>query len=274
MLHARATAEEAFLHRILRLPPAARTALLLAALDEDAALETLVRACSELGIDASAFGAAEAAGLLTVTETHIAFHHPARSIGCRIRRAARLKRRAAHAALARALVGPSTADRRAWHLARAAAAPEEQARRGFGRGSRPIARPARSRDGGARLRASRAAHARSGGSGPPTSQRRRRRPISQGTSALRSTTSTRRAPRRRRGPLAEIEHLRGRVAARMGSAAAAREVLVAAADRCEQEDPGSAALILADAVIPACEADDRRRRSSWHGGPRARRGGG
>ena len=36
----------------------------------------------------------------------------------------------------------------------------------------------------------------------------------------------------------------------MGSAAAARDVLVAAADRCEQEDRRSAALMLADAVIP------------------------
>ena len=39
--------------------------------------------------------------------------------------------------------------------------------------------------------------------------------------------------------------------ARMGSAAAAYEILVAAADRCDAEDAPRAALILADAVIPA-----------------------
>ena len=249
MLHARATGEEAFLHRILRLPAATRAALLLAALAEDATLETLVRACSELGIDASAFDAAEAAGLLKVTETHIEFRHPVvRSAA--VYGAPLTERRAAHAALAQALVGPSIADTRAWHLARAAAAPEERAAAALAEAA------GRARDRRAHGTAARAFELAARLTPDPEVRARRLLSAAEAAylaghvSAALDHLDAARANIPDGALAAEVEHLRGRVAARMGSAAAAREALVAAADRCEQQDPGSAALMLADAVIP------------------------
>jgi DNA-binding CsgD family transcriptional regulator len=50
------------------------------------------------------------------------------------------------------------------------------------------------------------------------------------------------------------EHLRGRIVARGGSAEVARDQLVAAAARCERDQPARAAEILADAVLPALRA--------------------
>jgi len=249
VLHARATGEEAFLHRILRLTEEQRLVLLLAALDEDAALETLGRACGELGIDASAFSAAEAEGLLRIGKTKIEFRHPV------VRSAAAYAapiedRRVAHKALALSLIGPSAADRRAWHLARAASAPDElsatalaeaagraRARRAHGTAARAFELAARlTPDSEVRaerlLSAAEAAH------------------LAGHVSAALDYLDAARASVPGEAILVDVEHLRGRVAARMGSAAIARDVLVAAADRCELQDPRSAALMLADAVIP------------------------
>ena len=52
----------------------------------------------------------------------------------------------------------------------------------------------------------------------------------------------------------EVEHARGRIAARSGEAARARDWLVAAARRCEHDDPAKAAEILADAILPSLRA--------------------
>ena len=52
----------------------------------------------------------------------------------------------------------------------------------------------------------------------------------------------------------ELEHARGRIAARSGDAARARDWLTAAAARCEHDDPAKAAEILADAVLPSLRA--------------------
>ena len=249
VLHARATGEEAFLHRILRLTEEQRLALLLATLDEDAALETLVRACSELGLDASAFNAAEAAGLLRITKTQIKFRHPlVRSAA--VYAAPIENRRAAHAALALSLTGQRTADRRAWHLARAASAPDElpaaalAEAAGRARDRRAHGTAARAFELAARL--------------TPDPEVRAERLLSAAeaahlaghVSATLDYLDAARADTPHGTISVDVEHLRGRVAARMGSAATARDVLVAAADRCELADPRSAALMLADAVIP------------------------
>ena len=64
----------------------------------------------------------------------------------------------------------------------------------------------------------------------------------------------------------ELEHTRGRIAARSGEAAHARDWLVAAARRCERDDPGKAAEILADAILPSFRADspaDAVRLARW-----------
>ena len=250
ILHDRATAEEAFVHRLTRLPGPARGAVLVASLDEKAALATVLSACRELGIGASALGEAEEAGLLHVAEASVEFRHPlVRSAA--VYEAPLARRRAVHAVLARALAGASDADRRAWHQARAAAAPQEAVAADLAETAR------RARD---RRAHSAAAHAfELAARLTPDPQERARRLFAAAEAAYlaghvsaaldhldaaRAHVAT--------GPLrTEIEHLRGRVTARMGSAAAAREILVAAADRCEAEDARRAALLLADAVIPA-----------------------
>jgi len=52
----------------------------------------------------------------------------------------------------------------------------------------------------------------------------------------------------------ELEHARGRIAARSGEAARARDWLTATAARCEHDDRAKAAEILADAVLPSLRA--------------------
>ena len=60
----------------------------------------------------------------------------------------------------------------------------------------------------------------------------------------------------------ELEHARGRIAARSGDAARARDWLTAAAARCEHDDPAKAAEILADAVLPSLRAGSPGRRGA------------
>ena len=228
ILHDRATAEEAFVHRLARLPAPARGAVLVASLDEEAALETVLSACRELGIGPSALHEAQAAGMVSVAEARVVFRHPlVRSAA--VYEASLARRRAAHAALARALAEASNADRRAWHQARAAAAPEETVAAGLAATAR------RARDRRAHGTAARAFELAARLTPDPEERARRLFAAAEAAylaghvsaaldyldaarvdylDAARSNASA--------GVLwAEIEHLRGRVAARMGSASAA-----------------------------------------------------
>ncbi|MEU6411087.1 LuxR family transcriptional regulator [Microbispora sp. NPDC046933] len=106
---------------ILELPAAARSCLLVAALDDSGDIDTLNRALQGMGVSLTDFAPAERAGLVGVTPTRVAFRHPL------VRTAARLaadvaQRVAAHHALA----GAADEDRRAWHLAAVAAGPDER----------------------------------------------------------------------------------------------------------------------------------------------------
>ena len=75
------------------------------------------------------------------------------------------------------------------------------------------------------------------------------------TCTRRSTISARRWSAVSAPPLRiELEHARGRIAARSGEAARARDWLTATAERCEHDDPAKAAEILADAVLPSLRA--------------------
>ena len=113
-----------FESRITALPAPARHLLLLAALDGTGGLQTLQSAApGPRGIDDLA--PAERAGLVRVGEDtgRLAFRHPLiRSAVVAL--ATSDQRRRAHEALARHLTGEP--DRRAWHLAQAAAGPDEQ----------------------------------------------------------------------------------------------------------------------------------------------------
>jgi DNA-binding CsgD family transcriptional regulator len=113
-----------FESRITALPARTRYLLLLAALDGTGRLRTLQSAApGPHGIDDLA--PAERAGLVRVGEdgSRLEFRHPLTRSGV-VGLAASAELRQAHAAVARQLTGEP--DRRAWHLAQAAAGPDEQ----------------------------------------------------------------------------------------------------------------------------------------------------
>ena len=115
----------AFLRRADLLDQATRQALVLSATSDTGDLPTLERAAARLGIDLSALAAAESTGLVSLHPGQVEFRHPlARS--AIYADAPASQRRAAHRALAAALPDRDI-DRRAWHLAAAAAGTDETA---------------------------------------------------------------------------------------------------------------------------------------------------
>jgi DNA-binding CsgD family transcriptional regulator len=117
--------ENTYARRIEALPEHARRLLLVAAAEPVGDPLLLQRACDRLGIALSAVDATD--GLLAVEE-RVTFRHPlARSAV--YRSADGQERRAAHLALAQATDRDVDPDRRAWHLAGAAAGPDEDVAR-------------------------------------------------------------------------------------------------------------------------------------------------
>ncbi|MEV6371177.1 LuxR C-terminal-related transcriptional regulator [Micromonospora musae] len=113
----------AYRSRLDRLPDDTRRMLLLAALDEDGAPETLVRAARAGGDSIADLTPAERAGLIRVEAHRITFPHPvARSAV--VTAAPIAERRAAHVRLAGVLDDPAQRLDRALHLAAAAAGPD------------------------------------------------------------------------------------------------------------------------------------------------------
>jgi DNA-binding CsgD family transcriptional regulator len=117
--------ESSYVRRLENLPSDARRLLLVAAAEPVGDPLLLQRACGHLGIALAAVDATE--GLITVEE-RVTFRHPlARSAVYRA--AGAPERRATHAALAEATSRDVDPDRRAWHLAAAAAGPDEEVAR-------------------------------------------------------------------------------------------------------------------------------------------------
>jgi DNA-binding CsgD family transcriptional regulator len=114
---------DAFEAQVRRLPEPARTALLVAALDDTGRLDVVLRAATRLGATVDDL---DAGGLVrTAADGTIAFRHPL--VRAAVVHDAPLSQRfAVHGALAAALDGPADADRRAWHLASATTGPDEQ----------------------------------------------------------------------------------------------------------------------------------------------------
>ena len=116
---------QAFLHRAGQLSQAAQHALILTAASDTTDLATLQQAAAGLGIDLTALADAESAGLVSLLPGMVEFRHPLARLAIYTDAPAE-RRRAAHRALAAALPDRDV-DRRAWHLAAAAAGTDESA---------------------------------------------------------------------------------------------------------------------------------------------------
>jgi DNA-binding CsgD family transcriptional regulator len=120
------TVEQMYVDRIAALEPATRTLLVIAACDDEARVDVLAHAARSLDTTLDALEPAEVDGLVAVAEERIRFRHPlVRSAA--YKGATFAQRRRAHLALADSLNAPDDADRRAWHRAAAAVAPDEVA---------------------------------------------------------------------------------------------------------------------------------------------------
>jgi DNA-binding CsgD family transcriptional regulator len=116
--------EESFVRRLGALPEDAQRLLLIAAAEPSGNPLLLWRAAELLGVGMAASDLAETDGLLSVGE-RVTFRHPLVRSAV-YRSAAAERRRAVHLALAEATDRDSDPDRRAWHLAAAAAGPDEE----------------------------------------------------------------------------------------------------------------------------------------------------
>jgi DNA-binding CsgD family transcriptional regulator len=116
--------EESFLQRLESLPEEARLLLLVAAAEPVDDPLLVWRAAERLGIEFSAAAADATEGLLALDE-RVMFRHPL--VRSAVYRSATLQERhAVHLALAQATDPQVDPDRRAWHLAQASTAPDEQ----------------------------------------------------------------------------------------------------------------------------------------------------
>jgi hypothetical protein len=235
--------QHAFAARVDSLEPAARQALVIAAVHTDGDLSVIAAACRRAGTDVARLADAEACGLVRLSAERVAFAHPLVR-GTVYQGASAAQRRDAHAALAGALRG----ERRVWHLAAAAIGPDERVASGLERLGRDAA--ARRAYASASLAFERAAHLTS------QADARSRRLLAAGEAASAAGASDRglalveqaaqaadsadqRAP---------AEHLRGRMLVWRGRPAEAVPLLVEQARLAAPRDPAVAAAMLADAA--------------------------
>jgi len=118
------TLERSFAQRLEPLPEETRRALLVAATSYTGDASEIGRAVASLGLEMTAFEAAERQGLVTMHAGRVDFLHPLlRAAVYHVADA--VERRTAHRTLARVL-DQSQRDRIAWHLAAAATGPDEE----------------------------------------------------------------------------------------------------------------------------------------------------
>ncbi|MER6396959.1 AAA family ATPase [Kitasatospora sp. NPDC001603] len=111
----------AFHGQVTGLPPATQTLLLVAAAEENGDLDVVLAAAAALGVSADHLAPAEEAGLVALgADRRLAFRHPLLRAAI-LQRAPIQQRLTAHRAIGGAL---ENGDRRTWHLALAATAPD------------------------------------------------------------------------------------------------------------------------------------------------------
>ena len=232
---------EAFAGRIGDLGEPARRALLVAATHAGHDLTTVAAACTAAGTDVADLSEAEARGMVRIEAGRVTFAHPILR-GAAYHAAAATDRRGAHRALAGVLDG----ERRAWHLASAAAGPDEAvaaelervaggaaARRAFAAASAAYERAARlSPEGDDVARRLLAA----GQAASAAAARDRALALLEEAAGAAGESQLR----------VRAEHLRGRMLVWSGSPVEATRRLVAEAGRAA--DPALGAAILADAA--------------------------
>jgi DNA-binding CsgD family transcriptional regulator len=115
--------QAAYAARIEALPEQTRRALVVASAEPSGELAAIEAACAALDVDPSALATAEDADLVALAHGRVAFHHPL--VAAAAYHGGRpAERRAVHAALADAVPAEDRA-RQVWHLAEAAARPDE-----------------------------------------------------------------------------------------------------------------------------------------------------
>ena len=247
--------QHAFASRVEQLSDDARALLVLAAANAGGEVGVLTAACQRVGIGEAAFEEVRAARIVDLTDNRLLFVHPVmRSVVYQL--ASDDPRREAHRVLAESLRRESDLDRRAWHLAAAAAGPDERAASSLedaaayarGRGAFAVA--------GATLE--RAAEL------SPSADDQARRLVAAGQAFWRGGQSERAAtafddalsmtadPRVR----ADIRLRTGPPAARFGQLPALRDELILAADEVRDLDPGRAGLLMAQASLTALITGD------------------
>jgi DNA-binding CsgD family transcriptional regulator len=234
---------QAFLHRAGQLSQAAQQALVLAAASDTTDLATLQQAAAGPGIDLAALADAESAGLVTLLPGTVEFRHPLARLAIYTDAPAD-QRRSAHRALAAALPDRDV-DRRAWHLAAAAAGTDESAAAALEQAG------ARARDRSAYAAAA-AAFERAGRLTADGGRRVRLLREAAGTAWLagladRAVTLLDEARAIAGGPreLVEIDQLRGHIATHRGPVMRGHAILTAAAGKA---DPERAVAMLAEAA--------------------------
>jgi DNA-binding CsgD family transcriptional regulator len=241
----------AYAERAAALPERTRTALVLAAATDRGSLALLARAGTRLGVAVADLDPAEESGLVALAGDRVEFRHPlARS--AIYAAAPREQRRRVHRVLARELPD-ADADRRAWHLAAAAAGPDDTA-------SSALAQAAtRARERSAYEVAS---YAFERAAGLAVADGRRGELLHEAAAAAwlsglgdRAVTLAGESARLVTDDRLAVanEHLRARIALRRGPLADGVASLLAASDRTE---PDEAAVMLAEAAEGAFYAAD------------------
>jgi len=253
-----ATMERVFHRRLEQLPVRARDALTVVAADQSGDLRSITVALDRLGLGVAALDTAERSAMVSMDDGRVAFAHPL--LRSSAYHGAPLSTRcAAHRALADAYVGMAgdrAADARAWHLAVATLAPDDDVARAL----HDMAERARRR--GAYIEAARAFERAADLTRDPQAKGRR---LTHAAKAWQLSGRVARAGRLLDAALevisdpvarAEIQHLRGYVRMWREAPAGVAELLEREADAVAELDPDRAARMLADAAVPVFMAGD------------------